>query len=356
MRSRRVPWRRLARVTWTLHRPVLISAFAVVVVFVVAIILEQHSAHASYAVYVADGCVRHRYDTIGRQQCGAFPLSGTAFKSFAISLRVLLVVLGVFVGAPVVSREFESGTFRFAWTQGAGRDRFVLITLAAIAIVVTAMAVVLGLMFGGWYAHYFEVVFGPVGSQWLAGLFTTTWWMLAVWSLFALVLGIFLGAVIKRVVAALAATTVVVGGLVVGASVLLPRMLAIGALASSHFSAISISVGGVNRPPQSPGEGPLGNWLVRSWFTGPGGQVLSPSASARVDLRMLLTLQAKIRGVIVPGNTAASRWLSLHHYTFWVSYQPASRFCIFQGIEGAVLIGLAALLALATVRVVRHRA
>jgi len=42
------------------------------------------------------------------------------------------------------------------------------------------MAVVLGLMFGGWYAHYFEVVFGPVGSQWLAGLFTTTWWMLAV--------------------------------------------------------------------------------------------------------------------------------------------------------------------------------
>jgi hypothetical protein len=133
-------------------------------------------------------------------------------------------------------------------------------------------------------------------------------------------------------------------------------MLAIGALASSHFSAISISVGGVNRPPQSPGEGPLSNWLVRSWFTGPGGQVLSPSASARVDLRMLLTLQAKIRGIIVPGNTAASRWLSLHHYTFWVSYQPASRFCIFQGIEGAVLIGLAALLALATVRVVRHRA
>ena len=27
-------------------------------------------------------------------------------------------LLGVFVGAPVVARELESGTYRFAWTQG----------------------------------------------------------------------------------------------------------------------------------------------------------------------------------------------------------------------------------------------
>jgi len=39
-----------------------------------------------------------------------------------------------------------------------------------------------------------------------------------------------------------------------------------------------------------------------------------------------------------------------------VSYQPASRFWIFQIIAAAILIGMAALLAFATVRLVRRRA
>jgi hypothetical protein len=34
------------------------------------------------------------------------------------------VLLGAFSGAPLLSRELESGTFRFAWTQGAGRTRW----------------------------------------------------------------------------------------------------------------------------------------------------------------------------------------------------------------------------------------
>jgi hypothetical protein len=39
-----------------------------------------------------------------------------------------------------------------------------------------------------------------------------------------------------------------------------------------------------------------------------------------------------------------------------MSYQPASRFWIFQVIAAAILVLLAALLALATVRLVRRRA
>ncbi len=37
---------------------------------------------------------------------------------------VVPVLLGVFVGAPLISRELDTGTFRFAWTQGAGRTRW----------------------------------------------------------------------------------------------------------------------------------------------------------------------------------------------------------------------------------------
>lgn len=349
--------RQLARVAWPLHRSASLAALGVVGVFAVAILLEQPGAHASYARYLASGCAAHPYGTAGGLPCGAFPVPFfTAFKYFAIALRVLVVVVGVFVGAPLVSREFESGTYAFAWTQGVGRVRFVLSTLAATAAAVTVMAVVLGLAFGGWFAHYGEVMVGPVASQWQAGLYATTWWMLAVWALFALVLGVFLGAVIRRTVAAMAVTAAAVGGLVVGASVLLPRMLAIGARASSHFSPIGIGIGGVNRPPQSPGEGSPGSWLVRSWFTGPGGHLDSPKAAARVYVRMFMTIGSKSGGIIRSGSRAVPRWLSLHHDTFWVSYQPASRFWVFQGIEGAVLVAITAGLVAATVRVISgHR-
>jgi hypothetical protein len=56
------------------------------------------------------------------------------------------------------------------------------------------------------------------------------------------------------------------------------------------------------------------------------------------------------------GKVGPSRWLSAHHYIYWVSYQPASRFWVFQIIAAAILIVLAVLLAFATVRLVRRRA
>jgi hypothetical protein len=56
------------------------------------------------------------------------------------------------------------------------------------------------------------------------------------------------------------------------------------------------------------------------------------------------------------GKVGPLHWLSVHHYIYWVSYQPASRFWIFQVIAAAILVVLAALLVFATVRLVRRRA
>ena len=41
-------------------------------------------------------------------------------------LMILPGLIGVFVGAPLVAREFESGTFRFAWTQGRSRVQWIV--------------------------------------------------------------------------------------------------------------------------------------------------------------------------------------------------------------------------------------
>src|ERR1039458_4513058 len=43
---------------------------------------------------------------------------------FGALLVCVPALIGMFWGAPLVAREFEAGTFRLAWTQGATRARW----------------------------------------------------------------------------------------------------------------------------------------------------------------------------------------------------------------------------------------
>ena len=44
-------------------------------------------------------------------------------------------LIGVFVGAPLVARELESGTFRFAWTLARSRVQWIVTKLVLLAVV-----------------------------------------------------------------------------------------------------------------------------------------------------------------------------------------------------------------------------
>lgn len=349
--SRDIPsapnWRRLLRVTWFQHRGAFISFLALALVFLFAVAIEGSRATGSYAGYVADGCVAHALSHTSACNSDALALGGLAeFRGIGLGLDVLPLLVGIFIGAPLVSRELESGTFRFAWTQGISRTRLILTKLVVLAIAATIMSLVLGLVFGGWYAHTYEVVLGVFESQWQATLFTTTWWMLTAWTLFALAVGTLLGALIKRTVAAMAATAGIIGGLLLVARLLLPQVLGIGALVSSRLSMAYLGVGPINSQAQTGSGAPLGSWLVRSWLTGPRGKVLDTMATQNV----VSSANGKSAG-----HLTVAQWLASHHDTFWVAYQPASHFWIVQGAMGAVLVLLAAGCTALVLRSVRTR-
>lgn len=346
-RDHPVSWRQLARVTWLLHRSALIGLLALYIGCAIAIVLGEHGTHSNYASYVANGCVANPIHFPCGTISNTFAKTTDPFSAAVIALSVLPVIVGIFIGAPLLSRELESGTFRFTWTQAVGRTRFVLTTLVMLAAFVTAAAVVLGLLLSTW-AHPFEVV--RVESRWQSGLFGTTWFMAATWTLFALALGAFLGVAVKRTVAAMAATTAGVGGLILASFVVVVRhLLAIAPLTTTKNSPVGVGLGALNQPafPGNGDESP-GSWLVRSWFTGPNGNSLGTVAANKVRD----SLYAGGDGI---KSVDPASWLSRHHDTFWVSYQPESRFWIFQGLEGVILIGLAALLTVVTVRFVRRR-
>lgn len=192
--------RRLLRVAWLQHRGACLALLVVFVVFVIAIILERTRIDGSYSTFVADGCVARQL-SFGTCNSDALALGGGVnLQTIGTALSALPVLVGVFLGAPLVAREVESGTFRFAWTQSTNRTRLLFTSLAMLGFAVAAMAAVLGLLFGGWYTHVYEVVLSPVYSDWQSRFFATTWWMLAVWALMALALGTFIGTLIRRTV------------------------------------------------------------------------------------------------------------------------------------------------------------
>ena len=318
---------RSLQTTWIQHHDALSFLFVFFAAMVTAIVASKFHSNASYSSYVNHGCVARPVDHV---PCGILDedlqSENFIFTGLLIVLSVLPILVGAFVGAPLLSKELESGTFRFSWTQGIGRVRYFLTTFAVFSGFLLLIAVTIGLLFGNWYAHPFEVA--GATSHWQAGLFETTSWLLTAWSLFALACGCFVGAVFRRTVAAIAASTLVVGGVLVAAFRTLPRFLEFFSLSSSKYLPSGIG----NQLERGVG------WVVGSYMTGPNKQVISGIAALRVLDR---AHSAKL---------GASRWLTSHGYTFWTSYQPSSHFWLLQGIEGLVVLSIAALLVWGTVR------
>ena len=69
-------------------------------------------------------------------------------------LQIVPALIGAFIGAPVLARELETGTFRYAWTQGLERWRWTLAKLVSLAVVVTTAAGVFSLLFSWYYQPY----------------------------------------------------------------------------------------------------------------------------------------------------------------------------------------------------------
>src|SRR5258708_12395984 len=108
-------------------------------------------------------------------------------------LQAVPALIGAFAGAPLLGRELEIGTFRYAWTQGFGRWRWTLAKLVPLAVVVAAAAAAISVLFSWYYQPYFAT-----GNQALslseapplaAGLFGLRGVAFAAWTLAAFPIG-----------------------------------------------------------------------------------------------------------------------------------------------------------------------
>jgi ABC-2 family transporter protein len=324
---RPVPWRRMAWVTWRQHRIAL--AGVVVILGALAVYLWRTGLQIHHVWTAVITC--HPASSYAcREPAGLFNTRYVPREVIAgLLLTLAPALIGAFAGAPVLARELETGTFRFAWTQGIGRRRWTLGKLVPLAIAVTAAAGALSVL--SWW--YFEPFFAAhFGTPLAPALFDLRGVAYAAWTLAAFSIAALAGMFIRRVVPAMAATLAACLGLA-----LVP-----GLWLRQHYLAPLLTTRNV-----LPGYA----WIMNQWFT-MGGKFAFAVPQKSATIAGLIQRHCPS----APPSETLGQCLAQHGYTQWTSYQPVTRFWPFQWIEGGWLLALSVLLIAATVWLVRRRA
>lgn len=339
-----MPWKPMIRITWIQHRFMVLGTLGLFGGLAIYMLVTYPAIHSLHALWVTNGCPTRGANLttcMGVQS----RLLGSEINLTAVDivLHVIPVVVGMFLGAPLIAREFESGTYRFTWTQGMPRALWFALKFILLAVVVVVAACLVGL-----FATSYSVPYNAVGlmSRWQAGEFDVTGLTLGAWTLFALALGVFFGSLTKRIVSAMAVAFAAAGAVIIAAYWKLDfQLLALGAKVMKTVPSGS-GYGPLNQFAQ-PGisKAPLGSCLVKGWYTNSKGQVLSTHAE-----KLLTRTQS-----FEDGKTQGA-WLTQHHYSYWVSYQPGNRFWMFEGVESVILLALALVLVWGTSLLIRRRA
>ena len=335
-RPQRVPWRRMAWVIWRQHRLAIAGVLTLLAAAAILVVIEGVQLHHAYAAVTS--C--RPPGTGGCQQVAtnfSDDYSATAGIVTAL-LQAVPALIGAFAGAPLLAGVFETGTFRYVFTQGFGRTRWATATLVSLALVVAVAALAFSIMFSWAYGPLLGMKgygYSPLYSLFfdLRGI------AFAAWTLAAFAIGVLAGVLIRRVLPAMFATLAAYSGLaLVTALFLRPHYR--GALQTTN-----------------PNIGPPAHVISRWWALHgkPVGLTALSAAMRPVDVRVVSS------GVFSPGPSTPHpftpiHYLLMHGFTQVATYQPGSWFWPFQWIEGGWLLVLSVLLGSWAIWLVRRRA
>jgi hypothetical protein len=240
----------------------------------------------------------------------------------------------MFWGAPLAAREFETGTFRLAWTQGVTRTRWLAAKLVIAGVAAIAAGELFTLMVNWWSSpiHKANTGYTPFTSgSFHAGVAP------AGYAAFAFALGVAAGLLIRRTLPAMAVTLAIYAAVIIAFPVwvrphLIPPARTTSTLSQASIAnmpAVGSSHGRLFLVP-GPGADPPGAWVISSsQLTTPDGRVSSSEPA----------------GPCAPpspaGAQACNDYVESLHLRQTVTYQPASRYWAFQWIETAIYLALA---------------
>jgi hypothetical protein len=307
-------WRQLRLVVWGVLALVLVGAVAA---------LWQHGQQVEFirSHHIA-GCAMISQDPDcqqpGLQQAVQEfrDTYGIQLKLAGVLLLLVPVTVGAGLGAPLLGQELEQGTWKLVLTQAVTRRRWVLAKLAASGLLVAVATGMLALLYRwawqpsandvsgiGWYDPFFFSTGGPD---------------LVATALLALAVGALAGALLRRTLAAMPLTVLVVGAVQIALDLVRPYLW------SWHTVLVSRS------------ELPNSTWGFAQGFMRPDGTRLPYDGC----------------GPVANQSECLAKYVNAVEYT---DLHRATEYWPMQTVETLLCLGLAAALAAFTVSWVRRR-
>jgi len=240
-------------------------------------------------------------------------------------------LVGMFWGAPLVTRELETGSFRMVWNQSVTRTRWLAVKLALIGLASMATAGLLSLAFFWWSSPVERLSMQRMTPEW----FGATGIVPVGYAAFAFAVGVTAGVLFRRTLPAMAVTlAVTVGAQAFMALWLRARLIAPLRVAAPLTDAVLNNFG--LRPATGQftvftqgGAAIPGAWIISAPQTVTTPEHVASQACLTQLRQNLATPQACIAS------------LARLHLKEVVTYEPLSRFWALQWYETAIFLGLA---------------
>jgi ABC-2 family transporter protein len=344
--------------TWRQFRAQATAAAAALAAFAILLTATRPHLASLYAtsgvvgchgVGVIGGCWHPATDFLGL-------LSGIYPVVYVLGIAAVILapaLIGIFWGAPLIAREFETGTFRLAWTQTITRARWLTAKLALVGLAAMAVARGLSLMYGWWAAPIGQAARLTGNSSFPTGMgpfsllaFDAHGIVPLGYAAFAFALGVTAGALIPRAVPAMAVTLVIFAAV----QVAMPLGLRPHLFPPAH-TTVTDGTDANFQQPHTDDRGRVVSITVDYLATTPGAWIISSgeinAAGQPVPVPSACQPPPGSSGPseLKPGAPDLIACLASRGIRIAVTYQPTSRYWAIEWTETGIYLAVAVALA-----------
>jgi ABC-type transport system involved in multi-copper enzyme maturation permease subunit len=321
--------------TWRQFRAQAVAVFAALAALAVVLAATGPSLADDYSTGIAacttqsGGCSDFIRQFLNENQ--------TAFIAVTAVMLVLPALIGLFWGAPLITRELEAGTHRLVWNQSITRTRWLAVKLGLTGLAAMTAAG-LGSLAVTWWSSPMDKAAAVDFPRMEPLLFAARGIVPIGYAAFAFALGVTVGMLVRRTVPAMAITLAVFVAVQIAMPMvvrphLLPPVRSTVEITASNMQEFNAGTPDGNGPIRVSIKAPdPGAWLLSSHTVDASGRAvegvpLSPSSGpCAVSPQGLPACLAEIKRL---------------GYRQQVTYHPASRFWAFQWYETGISVALA---------------
>lgn len=283
-------------------------------------------------------------------------LDNSLGQNYGAILRVIYVtaigmplVLGLFLGSPLFSKEYEDGTNKLVWTQSVSRRKWLTTKLIWIIVFAALYGLVISLL-ASWWSRTTNAI---DHSRFDTGQFDVQGIMPFTYAIFFTAIGFTMSALFRKTLIALAVTL----------CLFIAFQASVGEWIRPHYMK-PVTVTSIMGPNEIESKIPQGAWtLTRSIVDKDGNSFNSFSPSTMPPVCQALLQQSPsnnggnaIRVKIVPGNgDPIDACLNNAGFHQIAKYQPSYRYWDFQRIETGIYLAMTAIVITATFWLVLRR-